>query len=213
MKEGKHTHQKPEQPPTLLLLGGKLCLDFANTIDPRSGEQHYDYLTRYTDLIWWAQYIGLFPEEEARHLLVAAEHRPSQATFVFQRALLLRETIYAIFSAIVSQTEPKLSDLDVLTAIYREGILHVHIVPTGNTFRWDWEEEHALASPLWSLVQSARELLFSAELNRVKMCPLDEGCGWLFFDTSKNGSRRWCRMEGCGSRAKMRKQRGKRTSL
>ncbi len=213
MKKEEKMRTKQEQLSTLRLLGNKLCLDFANTIDPRSGEQRYDYLTEYGDLVWWTQYVDLFSEEEARHLLAAAERSPSQATFVFQRALLLRETIYAVFSAIASQTEPKHSDLDVLTAVYREEIMHIHIVRVENTFKWNWEEGHALASPLWPLVQSACELLFSAELDRLKMCPLDEGCGWLFFDTSKNGSRRWCRMESCGSRAKMRKQRSKASSV
>jgi len=38
----------------------------------------------------------------------------------------------------------------------------------------------------------------------VGVCP-GEGCGWLFFDTSKNRSRRWCAMEDCGNRAKARR--------
>ena len=31
------------------------------------------------------------------------------------------------------------------------------------------------------------------------------GCGWLFLDQSRNGSRRWCRMADCGSTAKARR--------
>jgi predicted RNA-binding Zn ribbon-like protein len=38
----------------------------------------------------------------------------------------------------------------------------------------------------------------------VGVCP-GEGCGWLFFDASKNRSRRWCAMEDCGNRAKARR--------
>lgn len=53
--------------------------------------------------------------------------------------------------------------------------------------------------------RSAVELLTGADPHRVKACPADEGCGWIFYDESKNSSRRWCSMRGCGSRAKLRR--------
>jgi predicted RNA-binding Zn ribbon-like protein len=36
---------------------------------------------------------------------------------------------------------------------------------------------------------------------RVRECA-DPSCPVMFVDTSRNGSRRWCSMEGCGARAK-----------
>ena len=36
---------------------------------------------------------------------------------------------------------------------------------------------------------------------RLKQCP-GEHCGWVFFDMTKNKSRRWCEMSVCGNRAK-----------
>jgi predicted RNA-binding Zn ribbon-like protein len=44
----------------------------------------------------------------------------------------------------------------------------------------------------------------------VKVCANPHGCGWLFYDSSKNGSRRWCSMEGCGSSIKNRRQYARR---
>ena len=38
---------------------------------------------------------------------------------------------------------------------------------------------------------------------RLKICPADD-CGWVFYDTSRNRSRRWCSMEVCGNRNKVR---------
>jgi predicted RNA-binding Zn ribbon-like protein len=38
---------------------------------------------------------------------------------------------------------------------------------------------------------------------RLKICPADD-CGWAFYDTSRNRSRRWCSMEVCGNRSKVR---------
>jgi predicted RNA-binding Zn ribbon-like protein len=38
---------------------------------------------------------------------------------------------------------------------------------------------------------------------RLKVCA-DPTCRWAFLDTSRNRSRRWCDMSGCGNRAKNR---------
>ena len=57
---------------------------------------------------------------------------------------------------------------------------------------------------LWPVTRSAAELLVSGELSRVRTCANDT-CGWLFMDTSKNRSRRWCDMNDCGNRAKARR--------
>jgi predicted RNA-binding Zn ribbon-like protein len=59
-------------------------------------------------------------------------------------------------------------------------------------------------SPLHKLVpvaESAAWLLEHGDGSLVRRC---EGarCALLFYDTTRNKSRRWCSMEGCGSRAK-----------
>lgn len=41
---------------------------------------------------------------------------------------------------------------------------------------------------------------------RLKVCR-NEGCLWAFYDGSKNRSGSWCSMDVCGSRAKMRAYR------
>jgi predicted RNA-binding Zn ribbon-like protein len=51
------------------------------------------------------------------------------------------------------------------------------------------------------------ELLRSDRLGRLRRCV---DCRWLFLDQSRNRSRRWCRMSGCGARAKMRRYRAPR---
>ncbi|MBV9232047.1 MAG: CGNR zinc finger domain-containing protein, partial [Chloroflexi bacterium] len=73
---------------------------------------------------------------------------------------------------------------------------------------WSVEKEH-LASPTWPIVQSAMQLLIEGDARRIKLCPGVPGdsvaCAWLFYDESKNGSRRWCSMADCGSGAKARR--------
>jgi predicted RNA-binding Zn ribbon-like protein len=57
-----------------------------------------------------------------------------------------------------------------------------------------------LAPVLWS----AGDLLAGPRLDRVRRCANPE-CGWLFFDDSRAGKRRWCSMQACGNRAKARR--------
>jgi predicted RNA-binding Zn ribbon-like protein len=54
-----------------------------------------------------------------------------------------------------------------------------------------------LAPALWS----AADILVGLESARLRECANDR-CLWLFFDDSKNGTRRWCSMQSCGNRAK-----------
>ena len=65
----------------------------------------------------------------------------------------------------------------------------------------------ALELPLWPALWSAAELLMAPELARVREC---ESCSWLFLDTSRNHTRRWCSMEDCGNVAKARRHYARR---
>src|ERR687888_470126 len=70
---------------------------------------------------------------------------------------------------------------------------------------WSWADAAVrLDAPLWPLVRLAAELLVGPELERVRECAAGD-CRWLFLDTSKNRSRRWCDMKSCGNRAKVRR--------
>jgi predicted RNA-binding Zn ribbon-like protein len=63
-----------------------------------------------------------------------------------------------------------------------------------------WRYE-TVDSPLWPVALAAYELLTGPRAGRIKRCA---GCPWLFLDQSKNGSRRWCSMEICGTNQKVR---------
>jgi predicted RNA-binding Zn ribbon-like protein len=47
--------------------------------------------------------------------------------------------------------------------------------------------------------------------HRLKLCPADD-CRWVYYDRSRNTSKAWCSMDGCGNRAKTRAYRGRRSS-
>jgi predicted RNA-binding Zn ribbon-like protein len=75
----------------------------------------------------------------------------------------------------------------------------------GGAFVPAWGGDH-LERPLWPLAVTALDLLRAGPLDRLKVCA---SCPWLFIDTSRNRSRRWCSMDECGVRIKMRRYRAK----
>jgi predicted RNA-binding Zn ribbon-like protein len=202
----KQTRKRGADPSFPRLLGEQLCLNFVNTIEGRLGAQPGEFLTSYVDLARWGRHVGILTEVEVEELLQEAERRPAEAVASYERALALRQTIYTIFLAIARADAPAQADLDALQQAYLAALAQTRLVP--GAFGYDWrrvESSAGLDRLLWPVVQSAVNLLTSGELERVKECRGAEDCGWLFFDTSKNRSRQWCSMEGCGSRVKMRR--------
>jgi predicted RNA-binding Zn ribbon-like protein len=84
--------------------------------------------------------------------------------------------------------------------------IHAH----GEEFDWEWEfDESDPEQALAPIACSAAELLASSDLlHHLRRCEGDN-CGWLFLDSSRNHSRRWCDMRDCGNRAKVRRHRQK----
>ncbi|MGA8114845.1 MAG: CGNR zinc finger domain-containing protein, partial [Actinocatenispora sp.] len=46
---------------------------------------------------------------------------------------------------------------------------------------------------------------------RLKICPAED-CRWVYYDASRNSSRRWCSMQVCGNRNKTRAYRRRSTT-
>jgi predicted RNA-binding Zn ribbon-like protein len=121
-------------------------------------------------------------------------------------AVALRESIYRIFSATAHGRSPAKGDLDILNSYLAKAMSKAHIAKEGDHFRWGWNATDP--SPdmmLWPIAKSAAEVLTSEKLALVKECANEEeGCGWLFLDSSRSGNRAWCSMKDCGNRAKFR---------
>lgn len=188
----------------LELIGGRLCLDFANTVSTRL-EGGREYLTNYVELVTWSRRAGVLTGDEAGALLHRATGSAELAAAALERAIDMRETIYRIFSTVAAGQEPEGGDLAALNAALREALSHVEVVPARDRFEWGWMPDgEDLDRMLWPIARSAADTLTSEDLGRVRQCAR-QGCDWLFVDTSKNRSRRWCSMAMCGSRVKSRR--------
>lgn len=183
------------------LSAGHLGLDFVNTAHPR------DFLRDAADLIHWSQEVGLVTEEQAQALLTETAAFPEEGSEVFAQAMALREAGYQVLLALIHQTPPASSDVQVVQSLLAQARSHEHLVATDGHLAWQWEPgERGLTHLFWSLSRAVELVLTAAPMNRVKECPPSQGgCGWFFLDRSKNNTRQWCSDEDCGSRVRMRR--------
>jgi predicted RNA-binding Zn ribbon-like protein len=195
------------------LLGGLLCMHFVNTVEGRLSEHPYDFLTDYAALARWGFHAGALERGEADRLVDLARSRASEAGAVTSDAVRLRQALVGVFRSIARSREVRESDLAVVHEAYAAGLAHARLVARPDRFGWSWQHRpDDLRLPIWLVARSAVELLTAGELRRIKECPGTGSCGWLFYDGSKNGTRRWCSMEGCGSKVKARRHYSRRAS-
>jgi len=56
--------------------GGRLCLDFANTVDNRRSPQAVDQIDIYEDVIEWTQQAGILSASDAQQIVRASANMP-----------------------------------------------------------------------------------------------------------------------------------------
>ncbi len=190
--------------PTYSFVGGNLSIDFTNTVNARRSGEMRDKFSTYRDLVAWSRQADLLQAEDESRLIEKAKRNPGEAETALKEATKLREVIYRIFAAVAEEHTPAKVDIQKFNKKLAEAMTHARIEPLPGGFAWRWEESDALDQMTWPIARSAADLLTSHELERVKTCGSDD-CGWLFVDTSRNGSRRWCDMSDCGNRAKAKR--------
>jgi predicted RNA-binding Zn ribbon-like protein len=174
-----------------------LSLDFANSVEWSSEDEHVDVLRADDTLGRWGRRLGLLSDDA----------KPASEAEL-RRARALRDAVYRLFSSISQDQEPARQDLDVLMSNYLEAVKQASLSADGDFYKLDWPGRdprrirYAVATDATALLQDPDRL------GRVSRCP-GRGCGWLFLNTS--GRRRWCSMSTCGSRTKMRRLHQRRT--
>jgi len=71
-------------------------------------------------------------------------------------------------------------------------------------------EEAPFAQAIGGILDAVRRTREAGGWSRLKVCAR-HSCLWAFYDTSRNQTRRWCSMAGCGNHVKMKRAYAKRT--
>ena len=188
------------------LVGGNVALDFANTVDVHCENRRYDHLfPGYGNVLAWALHAGVIAHDDARALMQLAKRDAREAAAVRRRAVSLRE---AIFDAMTSPGTIPDPSLPVLNNEWQRAIDHRQLTPVST---WSWVDEPFLDRVLWPIAIATIELLTSPQRDRVRTCASPD-CDWVFIDSTKNGSRRFCRSGQCGNRTRVQRFRAEKRS-
>jgi predicted RNA-binding Zn ribbon-like protein len=194
--------------PTRALLqffGGRVCLDFANTMDWRTSKAPQELLPDYATLLLWSGKRGTLPAPAVARLRSQSRRRTAAAASVLAEARVLRAEIWKAAEALCrgERVQPgpfnrRLAALPAQPRLVRSGAGYVHDLPG-----------KSLEEPLWPVLWSLSALLTSQDAGRLGFCQA-EGCGWFFVDESPNHARTWCSSEVCGNRERARRAYAKR---
>jgi predicted RNA-binding Zn ribbon-like protein len=177
-----------------------LSVDFVNTLAWR-GSTREESLSNLSDLLKWLVSVGTIGVSAATRLQKWLEARPALAASVFADAIALRETLHRLLRCIATGSSPLAEDLDQFNRALAEAPPRAILDQAESGFGWRIDAKPTAASLLTAVLWSAADILVASESARLRECANDH-CLWLFFDDSKNGSRRWCSMQSCGNRAK-----------
>lgn len=180
-------------------LAGRLALDFCNSLSRADSElwgpAPRDRIATGQDFRAWAKRRG-----------IALDHAPGPAAL---KALhRLRGALFGIFDAVGDGEPPRAGDLATLNTELAAARAAERLMPRDGMGR----KGYAIADTATGLDRLRHELardaadLLTGDPRRIKRCPNHE-CQWLFHDASKNLSRRWCAMDDCGTRDKVRRFR------
>jgi predicted RNA-binding Zn ribbon-like protein len=158
-------------------------------------------------VVTWAEHVGVIDAVTAERARVRILNGDSEFAGFLAAALALREAIHRVAAAIADQATPLQEDLGIIKAACARAIASSDLSPGAQGFRWSWRTDPpGPQTILGPVALSAAGLLREGDLSRLKQCK-GEHCGWLFFDMTKNNSRRWCDMAVCGNRQKSRRHR------
>jgi len=191
-------------------LGGTLCLDFANTVEPRNRAEQIDLFQDRDDVLRWGAVAGIVERPGSRRKARASQLSEAEAAQELARARALREAVYEAASAVARGERPDRPALTAIQAAFAQAMARSELTDEGGEYGWRSSAD-GVDLVLDAVAKDAVDLLLSPGRARIKECGDGEnGCGWLFVDATKSGTRRWCSMAVCGTRAKVTRHRTRR---
>jgi predicted RNA-binding Zn ribbon-like protein len=170
-----------------------VALAFINTVSGRPTFTRDD-LRGPQDVFEWSAAAGLLTKVEHAAGVVDESSQ-------FRALIALREQLYEVFGPVAHGASPEPAALALVVRRATRALHSAQWDRTESGFAPRWQQD-SLGSIGDRLADEALLLLRQPAIARVGFCA---GCGWLFLDTSRAHARRWCSMNACGVRDKMRR--------
>jgi predicted RNA-binding Zn ribbon-like protein len=182
-----------------LFVGNQLALDFVNTRPVMKG-QPVELLPDWKALLRWFRAADLVSEREMETFVRQWEKRV-EAEACLDVLKTFRESVRGTVLRLEAGEEPASKTVAELNRLLRAHPMFLELRRTA--VRLERRKLFELRRPddlIAPIVDAAAELLVDIKPARLRKC---ESCVLHFYDTSKNGIRRWCSMQICGNRSKV----------
>jgi len=187
--------------PVWEFIGGALGLDFVNTVHCYGASDPDDDLETAGDLLSWALAANVLSAEQAAKMKRQFRSRPAAGRKALEQAKRARAMLREMFTS--SARRPRQEHIRALNALLHQQTAFPGIANTDGNLRLQWcASSPGLQGILLPILLSAAQVITGGDFVRIRECA-SATCTFLFLDTSKNHSRRWCDMRLCGNRAKV----------
>lgn len=179
--------------------GGRLCIDFANSIHDRFAAAAEDYLATPERYAEWARRTRAIGDDEAIDLPQSGAGRAA----LMAEIRALRDAVHRLLVAWIDGMPLPAGGLRTANGWLRKARLDQALADDGRLALHTAPGDATL--PLKRIALDLVDTLDAARAGRFRLghCANQSSCGWIFADTSKNKQRRWCAMETCGTASKM----------
>ena len=169
-----------------------------------------DALASFDAYVAWLEGAGLLDAERGDTVRRRSLLQPAGATAALLEARRMRAALRTLAEGTRgSEEDNALALAEVNRVLGRSaGMRRIERRGTGEFARTFVATGDAFAGLLLPLVESATDSMVRGELDRVRRCA-NPPCARVFYDDTKNRSRRWCEMTTCGNRAKAKRHREK----
>ncbi|WP_042121035.1 CGNR zinc finger domain-containing protein [Paenibacillus senegalensis] len=131
-------------------------------------------------------------------------------TVSLKKLKALRKQMYAIVSKLSNGDELQRNQLHEVNNILEDMSTYIRMDYKNNEFALEYSySEKGWFLVIWHVAKSFADMLCNYGTTRVKVCH-NQNCGWVFYDQSKNKSRRWCDDKVCGNIMKVRRFRSRK---
>jgi predicted RNA-binding Zn ribbon-like protein len=182
------------------IIGGRSCLDFVNTVHDRFDPVREDYIASVSRYFSWSRRVGLLSRTEYAKL----------ASLQLEEGFMseirkFREQLYAFLLDWIGGQAP-IAPATLAFWLKRAWAGLRLDARSPNCLAWS-KSAIDVHLPLKRIALDVLDMLQHGQRSRLRRCAARDRCGWVFYDKSKSGARRWCSMQTCGAVAKMRRYR------
>ncbi|TDB91518.1 zf-CGNR multi-domain protein [Actinomadura sp. KC216] len=175
---------------------GALCLELLTTGGP-GPYRRYEVLHEPADLAAWAERSRLTPTPELE--ITGAEVADARA---------LRDALFRVVIVHLRGEPYPAGELETVNLAAARPALAPAVTPSGER---RWAGPPTGTNLLATVARDAVELLSGPFAHRIRTCAADN-CELVYVDTSRPGRRRWCSMEHCGNRHKVKALRARNSA-